>query len=72
MTPENNVLHGLNELDLRILEVLQTDASLSNVELAKRVHASEATCLRRVRTLTLQGVIEKQVAIVSHRRLATT
>ncbi len=35
--------------DLRILEALQTDASLSNQALAARVHVSPATCLRRVK-----------------------
>jgi Lrp/AsnC family transcriptional regulator, leucine-responsive regulatory protein len=59
----------LDELDLRILTILQVDAALSNVELAQRVHASEATCLRRVRALVEQGVIEKRVAIVSPQAL---
>mgnify|MGYP006219642571 CR=1 FL=1 len=40
---------NLDAIDLRILEQLQTDASLSNVELAKRVHLSPSPCLARVR-----------------------
>jgi Lrp/AsnC family transcriptional regulator, leucine-responsive regulatory protein len=55
----------LDDLDHRLLAQLQIDSALSNVELARRVHASEATCLRRVRALTALGVIEKQVAIVA-------
>jgi len=54
----------LDELDLRILDVLQRDAALTNQELAARVHASPPTCLRRVRRLTEAGVIERQVALV--------
>jgi Lrp/AsnC family leucine-responsive transcriptional regulator len=58
-------LHELDELDKRILHQLQTDASLSNNELAIRVHASPPTCLRRVAKLTKNGVIAKQVAVLS-------
>ena len=38
---------------------------LSNNELAIRVHASPPTCLRRVAKLTKNGVIAKQVAVLS-------
>jgi Lrp/AsnC family leucine-responsive transcriptional regulator len=53
-----------DELDRRILTQLQADASLSNVALAARVHASPATCLRRVARLRKLGVIERQVALL--------
>ncbi|HUH41323.1 MAG TPA: Lrp/AsnC family transcriptional regulator [Castellaniella sp.] len=59
----------LDELDRRILDQLQQDSSLSNQALAKRVHASPPTCLRRVRRLTEQGVIERQVAILNPARV---
>jgi Lrp/AsnC family transcriptional regulator, leucine-responsive regulatory protein len=62
----------LDELDKRLLDVLQGDAAVSNVELAQRVHASEATCLRRVRALVDHGVIEKRVAIVSPEALGNS
>jgi Lrp/AsnC family transcriptional regulator, leucine-responsive regulatory protein len=55
----------LDELDRRILNALQTDASQTNNELAANVHASPPTCLRRVKRLTDAGVIQRQVAIVS-------
>jgi DNA-binding Lrp family transcriptional regulator len=50
--------------DLRILELLQTDASVSNQELAARTHTSPATALRRVRRLLDEGVIERRVALL--------
>ena len=59
----------LDELDLRILEQLQNDASISNQELALRVHASPPTCLRRVRRLSEQGVIRRQVALLDPKQL---
>ncbi|MFT4101599.1 MAG: Lrp/AsnC family transcriptional regulator [Burkholderiaceae bacterium] len=55
---------ALDALDLRILDQLQRDASLSNLALAGRVHASPPTCLRRVKRLIDAGIIERQVAIV--------
>lgn len=55
----------LDELDRRILNALQVDASQTNNELAVQVHASPPTCLRRVKHLIAAGVIERQVAIVA-------
>jgi Lrp/AsnC family transcriptional regulator, leucine-responsive regulatory protein len=62
---------ALDETDRRILNALQQDCALTNQELAKRVHVSAPTCLRRVRRLLDQGVIERQIAIVSPEALAT-
>lgn len=55
----------LDELDRRILNALQADASQTNNDLALAVHASPPTCLRRVKRLVEAGVIERQVAIVA-------
>ena len=57
--------------DLRILDHLQRDASLSNHDLAVAVHTSAATCLRRVKRLVEAGVIERRVAILSPRALGS-
>jgi Lrp/AsnC family leucine-responsive transcriptional regulator len=62
----------LDELDIRILDQLQNDASLTNQALAKVVHASPPTCMRRVQRLRAQGVIEKQVAILATNKAANT
>ena len=59
----------LDPTDLRVLEILQRDASLSNQDLAAAVHTSPATCLRRVKRLVDAGVIERRVAILSPDRL---
>jgi Lrp/AsnC family leucine-responsive transcriptional regulator len=55
----------LDDVDRRILNALQVDASQTNHDLAQQVHVSAPTCLRRVKLLTQSGVIEKQVAIVA-------
>jgi Lrp/AsnC family leucine-responsive transcriptional regulator len=70
--PQPDALTDLDELDRRILDQLQNDASLTNQELAERVHTSPPTCLRRVRRLTELGVIEKQVAILDPAKLGST
>ncbi|RKP45996.1 Lrp/AsnC family transcriptional regulator [Trinickia fusca] len=59
----------LDELDLRILRVLQYDSSISNAELAERVLASAPTCMRRVRRLKEAGVIQREIALVDHRKV---
>ena len=65
-------LDALDDLDRRILNQLQHDASLTNQALAERVHASPPTCLRRVRRLTELGVIAKQVVILEPSKLGST
>ena len=60
---EHNIT--LDEIDRRILNALQIDASQTNSELARSVHVSAPTCLRRVKHLIESGVIERQVAIVA-------
>lgn len=55
----------LDDLDRRILNALQIDASQTNNELAASVHASPPTCLRRVKRLIDADVIQRQVAIVA-------
>lgn len=62
----------LDDLDRRILRHLQIDSSLTNQDLASRVHASAPTCLRRVRRLVDEGVIEKRVAILNADKLGST
>ena len=59
----------MDHTDLRILDELQRDASLSNQALAARCGTSAATCLRRVKRLVETGVIERRVAILSPQRL---
>jgi len=56
-------------IDLQLLDLLQQDASLSNLELSRRVHDSPPTCLRRVKRLHAAGLVERQVAVRAADRL---
>src|SRR5437868_6524040 len=69
MVEEEGKHLALDPTDLRILDLLQQDASLSNQDLAAAAHTSPATCLRRVKRLVDGGVIERRVAILSPERL---
>jgi Lrp/AsnC family leucine-responsive transcriptional regulator len=60
----NDSVPQLDDLDRRILNTLQEDASYNNAELAELMHVSPPTCLRRVKHLQDSGVIEREVAIV--------
>ena len=56
--------------DLQLMDLLQRDATLNNQQLAQRTGVSPATCLRRVARLRESGLIERQVALLSHDALA--
>ena len=58
----------LDELDIAILEILQTDARLSNAELARRVNLSPPATLTRVRRLEENNLIKSHVTLVNRRR----
>jgi Lrp/AsnC family leucine-responsive transcriptional regulator len=58
--------------DLRLLDLLQRDASQSNQTLAALVHVSPPTCLRRVKRLQDTGLIERQIAVLSVEKMAAT
>src|SRR5437763_10998292 len=60
---------ALDAIDLRILAELQQDGSLTNVELARRVHLSPSPCLARVKALEAAGVIERYVALANAKAL---
>jgi Lrp/AsnC family transcriptional regulator, leucine-responsive regulatory protein len=59
----------LDPTDIRLLNLLQADASLSNQDLAAAAHTSPATALRRVRRLVDAGVIERQMALLNPERI---
>ena len=62
----------LDTVDLKLLDLLQVDASISNQALAERVHISPPTCLRRIKALRDSGLIERQIALLNPDKLAAT
>jgi DNA-binding Lrp family transcriptional regulator len=60
---------NLDEIDVRLLNLLQADAGQANQDLAAAAHVSPATALRRVRRLTESGVIERRLGLLSAQAL---
>lgn len=56
---------NLDEMDRRILRVLQRDGRIQNTDLAREVGLSPSPCLRRVRLLEEAGVIDRYVAVLN-------
>lgn len=54
----------MDSTDLRILAILQEDASLSIGDVASRVGLSQTPCWRRIQRLEEQGVIRRRVALL--------
>jgi DNA-binding Lrp family transcriptional regulator len=59
----------MDRFDTLILEALQGDGRISNKQLAQQVHLSESACLRRVRALEEDGMIERYVAMLNQRKV---
>ena len=56
----------LDDIDRRILTLLQEDARISNADLAREVGLSPSPCLRRLRELEASGVIRRHVSLLDH------
>jgi Lrp/AsnC family transcriptional regulator len=59
----------LNDIDKRILSVLQENADLPISELSKKVNLSATPCWARINKLYKQGFITKKVAVVDRLKL---
>ena len=59
----------MDDIDLRILDLLQHDASLSIAQVAERVGLSLTPCWKRIQRLEAAGVIEKRVALLNPEKL---
>jgi Lrp/AsnC family leucine-responsive transcriptional regulator len=59
----------LDSIDWQILGLLQSDARMSNVELAKAVGLSPSPCLNRVRALEEAGYISRYVTLLDALRV---
>ncbi len=60
---------NLSATDIKILTLLQQDASLTAAEIAEQVNLSVSPCWRRINRLEKEGVIEKEVALLNAEKL---
>ena len=61
--------NALNDIDKKILFVLQENADLPISELSKKVNLSPTPCWARINKLYKQGFITKKVAVVDRLKL---
>ena len=64
-----SIVEKLDRADLRLLDLLQQDSSLSLTDLAKKVGLSTSPCWRRVKRLQEMGLIKRQVAQLDREKL---
>jgi len=55
----------MDKIDRKLLNLMQRDASRTNVEMADLVGLSPSTCLRRVQRLRKSGFVDRIVAILN-------
>ena len=59
----------MDQIDRKILDCLQRDASIRNVDLADHVGLAPSSCLRRVRNLWKTGVITRSVVLTDSEKM---
>jgi Lrp/AsnC family transcriptional regulator len=60
---------NLSPIDIKILAILQHDASLTAAEIAVQVNLSPSPCWRRINRLEKEGLITKKVALLDAEKL---
>jgi len=59
----------LDRTDKRILVAMQSNARITNLELAEKVGLSPTPCARRVKQLEEAGIIERHVTLLNQQKL---
>lgn len=72
MKPSERGGPELDETDLRLLDLLQRDSSLSTAQLAEAVNLSTSPCWRRINRLQQDGYIRRQVTLLDAEKLGFT
>jgi Lrp/AsnC family leucine-responsive transcriptional regulator len=63
------MLTSLDHDDLRILQLLQHDARLTNKEIADKIGKSVSPVYERIRKLENEGIIQQYVAVLDRRKI---
>ena len=56
--------HYTDEIDRKILDIIQSDSSFSMDEISEFVNLSRNACWRRIRRMEEAGIIKARVALV--------
>ena len=60
--------YNLDNIDWKILTILQSDAAIANIDLAEQVCLSPSPCSRRVKNLERLGFINRRVTLIDPQR----
>lgn len=59
----------LSAIDIKLLKLMQEDASLTTAELAEKIGLSQSPCWRRISRIEQSGIIKKKVALLDSDKL---
>ncbi len=59
----------LDAVDIKILQILQRDCTISVAEIGKEVGLSTTPCWRRIQKLEQEGIIEARVALLNPKKV---
>ena len=59
----------IDELDMKLLTILQKNGRMSNIDIAEEMQMSEATIRRRINTLMERDLIRGFAALLNHKKL---
>ena len=59
----------LDKIDRKILELVQTDGSLSASDIANQVNLTQPPCWRRIKRLQDEGIIDRRVCLLNRQQL---
>ncbi|MBO7584412.1 MAG: Lrp/AsnC family transcriptional regulator [Bacteroidales bacterium] len=62
-------MSGLDNTDIAILRILQEDSSLTNKQIAAKVHLSPTPVFERIKRLHEQGYIKRYMAVLDAEKL---
>ena len=59
----------MDQKDMKILEVIQNDATLTVTQVAKTINISTSTCWRRIQALEEAGIIRARVTLLDQKKV---
>ncbi|MBN1981935.1 MAG: Lrp/AsnC family transcriptional regulator [Chitinivibrionales bacterium] len=65
-------MQKIDEINKKILHILQENATITNSELANQIGLAPATTLERVKKLEKHGIINKYVALINYEKIGKT
>jgi|TARA_B100000315_G_C14088048_1_gene367903 Lrp/AsnC family transcriptional regulator len=59
----------LDDKDIQILNLLQTNAELTTVAIAEKIHMSQSPCWRRIRKFKENGIVKNTVCLLDREKV---